>query len=467
MKSVVHATAATGARGGSPYPALKMDRGPSTVGRVAAGGALLLAIVVVAVIVFGGGPSYQVRLLFSDASNLVSGDSVLEGPAQVGSVQSIGLAGPGEAVVTIGLNSGAAPLHRGTVARIEENGLAGIASHYITLEPAASNNPTIPSGGTIPESNTYAEVSLDQLFDSLDPLTRAGIRNVVRGEAASIQGRSAAANRTIHYLDPALLSTSEVTGELSRSEPAFDALLVQGARTMQALASRSQQLTQLVSNADQATGAIASQSSALSSALGLLPGALTRSTVTFAGLRNTLNSLDPLVAEAKPAVRRLATFSASLRALAQASIPTLGALANLIHNPSGSGDLTQLLTETPSLARLAGKDFPTLVRELNDSQAQLDYLREYTPDVISALTNFGQASAYYDANGHYTRTEPFFGAFGLNSNNQLTAQSPADRYSRLQVVRNRCPGGATQPTPDGSAPWRVQGCNASASPSGS
>ena len=34
-----------------------------------------------------------------------------------------------------------------------------------------------------------------------------------------------------------------MTAELTRDEPAFDGLLVQGAQAMQALASRSQQLT--------------------------------------------------------------------------------------------------------------------------------------------------------------------------------------------------------------------------------
>ena len=65
---------------------------------------------------------------------------------------------------------------------------------------------------------------------------------------------------------------------------------------------------------------------------------------------------------------------------------------------------------------------------MNAGQSQTDYLREYTPDVVAALTNLGQASAYYDANGHYTRTQPYFGAFGLNASNELTTQSPDDRY---------------------------------------
>jgi phospholipid/cholesterol/gamma-HCH transport system substrate-binding protein len=352
------------------------------------------------------------------------------------------------------------------VARIEENGLAGIADHYITLEPAPRSHPMIPSGGTIPVSQSYAEVSLDQVFDTLDPLTRAGVRNIIRGEAAAIVGRSSQASRALEYLAPGLYSTSQVTRELSRSEPAFDALLVRGARTMSALASRSQQLTALVASTDQATGAIASQSSALSTTLALLPATLRRSTATFAGLRSTLTSLNPVVSAAKPAARNLGAFSVGLHQLADVSIPTVNALNALIRSPSGSGDLISLLNQTPGLAQLSAKTAPEVIAALNASQPQLSYLRAYTPDVVAALANVGQASAYYDANGHYTRTQPWFGAFGLNANSQLTAQPPSARYQGLRVIHGRCPGGAVQPTPDGSAPVATAGCSAASSPSG-
>jgi phospholipid/cholesterol/gamma-HCH transport system substrate-binding protein len=300
------------------------------------------------------------------------------------------------------------------------------------------------------------------VFDALNPLTRAGLANFIRGEGASIQRRGVAANKTLQYFAPALLSTSDVTAQLTQDEPTFDALLVQGAQAMQALASRSQQLTQLVANGNAATGAIASQSQALERALALFPSALTRSTTTFRGLNSTLDALDPLVAASKIGVRRLEPFSAELRQLVNASIPTIGRLDALIRNPKGTGDLTTLARSTPSLARTAQTAFRHLIQEMNDSQNQLDTLREYTPDVVAALTNLGQVSAYYDANGHYARTQPIFNAFSVIGFNQLAPQPPSARYNGLQVVRGRCPGGALQPTPDGSAPWFVPGCNSSA-----
>jgi phospholipid/cholesterol/gamma-HCH transport system substrate-binding protein len=422
--------------------------------------------VLVVLVLLGGGSTYTLRANFQDVGGLVAGDDVMIGPAKVGSVQSIGLTANGQAQVVMGLDSDAAPVPGGTVARIYQNSLSGIANKYVVLEPGASGGSPLPSGGLIAADHTYSPVNLDQLFDTFNPLTRAGLSGFIKGEAASLRGRGLAANRTLKYLAPGLASTTAVTAELVRDEPAFDGLLVEGAQAMQALASRSQDLTNLISNTNTTAAAIAGQSQSLEQTLALLPGTLTRSTTTFAGLQTTLNALDPLVAKSKPAVRRLATFAASLRSLITVAIPTVGALSNLIHNPSGSGDLTALARQTPSLARVASVAFPRLIQGMNNSQLQLDYLRYYTPDVVAALTNLGQASGYYDANGHYARTQPLFNAFSINGFNQLTTKFPSERYQGLQVVHGRCPGGAVQPAPDGSAPQSVPGCTKSSTPPG-
>jgi phospholipid/cholesterol/gamma-HCH transport system substrate-binding protein len=436
------------------------------IARIAAVAALLTAIVVVAVVVLGGSTTYTLRADFLDAGGLVTGDEVLMGPAQVGSVNSISLTGNGQAQVTMTIDSDAVPVHQGTVARIFENSLSGIANKYVVLEPAPTEAPAIPDGGTIGSDHTYSFVSLDQVFDALDPLTRAGLTNVIKGEAASIQGKSAQASNTLKYLAPGLASTSNLTAELDRNEPAFDGLLVQGAQAMQALASRSQQLSDLIGQTATTTGAIARQSQNLQQALQLLPGTLSHATNTFTGLNTTLDALDPLVAKSKVAARRLTPFTVSLGNFSNEAIPTITALNALIHSPSGTGDLTTLLLETPKLAQLAATAFPQLIQAMNASQTQLDTLREYTPDVIAALTNVGQASGYYDANGHYVRVQPTFFAFGTDSQNQLTTRPPADRYQGLQTVSVRCPGGSLQPAPDGSTPQSVPGCQPTQTPPG-
>ncbi len=439
----------------------------SRAGRGAAFAALVLAIVLVAFIVTQSGSSYILHARFQDAGGLVAGNQVFIGPAPVGTVNSITLSPDGGANVAMSLDSDAAPVRQGTVARIYENSLSGVANKYVVLEPTTNVEPPIPSGGWIPPQDAYSPVNLDELFNALDAPTRAGLKGFIRGESAGIQGRAAQANQTLQYFAPALSSTSQVTAELSHDEAAFDGLLVQGAQALQGLATRTTQLGNLVADTATTTGAIASRATQLDQALVLAPGALTHSTTTFAGLRHTLDELDPFVAESKVASVRLRPFAESLLRFTNTSVPTIGLLAALIHNPSGQGDLTTLLRSTPGLESTGARAFGDMIRSMNFSEPQVEYLREYAPDLIAALTNLGQASANYDADGHYARTQPFFGAFSVNGANQLVPRTDqSQRYSGLEFVTSRCPGGAVQPPSDGTAPWQVKGCSLTSTPPG-
>ena len=454
--------ATTTTRAGRPRSSGGVRRTP----RLVAGLAVLATVVVVGVLVFDSGGAYTLHANFENASGLVRGNNVLIGPAVVGTVGSIGLTRDGQATVSLKLH-GTGLLHHGTAARIYEDSLSGIASKYVELEPGPSAAPVIPNGGMIDEGHTYSEVNIDELFDSLNQPTRAGLRNLIRGEAASLVSRGKEANRLLEYLAPGLQSTSEVTAELTRDQPAFDRLIVDGGETMQALAGKSRQLTALIAHGNVATGALARQSQALQRALSLFPRTLRRSSTTLSGFQKTVRSLDSLVAATKPAVRRLPQFATGLHQLTDVAVPTVAGLDDLIHNPSGLGDLTDLARESPAVSKLAGSAFAQLIDELNASQPQLSYLRDYTPDVVAALSNAGQSAAYYDANGHYVRASPLVFPFTINAMHQLTSQPPSERYQGLQVVRDRCPGSAVQSSPDGSAPRKVADCSLTSVPPGS
>jgi phospholipid/cholesterol/gamma-HCH transport system substrate-binding protein len=437
----------------------------SLAARLAAAGALLAAVIVILILAFGSSSPYTVRVQFQNASGLVTGNNVLIGSAAVGTVSGIGLTPNGLAQVTLHLH-GVGHLHQGTVARIYEDSLSGIAAKYVQIEPGPNRAPEIHSGGTIGHGHTYSEVNLDALFNSLNAKTRGGLANTIQGEAASLRGKGKAANRTLEYLAPGLQSTTRVTQELIRDEPSFDGLLVQGAKAMQALSSRSDELTQLVSNTSQTAGAIDSQSQALQQSLDLLPGVLQRSTTTFAGLDRTLDSLTPVVDASKPNVAQLPEFLSELNTVSGKARPTVQALNDLVSNPSGGGDLISLLQESPSLAAIASRSFPQMVQQFEQSEPQLNYLRGYAPDVVAALSDVGQASSDYDAFGHYVRTQPDSFALTINGANELVQQFPQDRYAGLHHVSQRCPGSAVQPAPDGSSPNAVSGCDSTQVPPG-
>ena len=79
-------------------------------------------------------------------------------------------------------------------------------------------------------------------------------------------------------------------------------------RRVSAIAERRDDLSALVSNTNQAMAAIGDESAALQRALTLLPGTLRKANTTFVNLRSTLDDLQLLVDESKPATKQLAPF---------------------------------------------------------------------------------------------------------------------------------------------------------------
>jgi phospholipid/cholesterol/gamma-HCH transport system substrate-binding protein len=420
--------------------------------------ALAAVIAVVAVVLMRDGDSTMYRLRFRDAGQLVKDDDVQVGGRRVGSVRGIELTGDNEAEIEIAVDRDFAPLHEGTTATIRATSLSGIANRYIALTPGANSRPRLGAGSLLGTDKTTSIVDLDELFNTIDPSTRKALQQFVAGNARWYAGRGKQANEAAKYLDPALSSSRALVNEVVRDQDTFDAFLKNSSRTVGALAARRDQLASLVSNANTTADAIGDENASLARALGLLPDTLRKANTTFVNLRATLDDLDVLVAASKPATKRLAPFLAELRPLVRDARPTIADLRTLIRRPGDGNDLIDLLNRTPRLELTARPALRDSTQALKDSTPVLKFIRPYTADFVGWLRDFGEGASNYDANGHYARIQPIFNAYSFADNpagGTLTPIAPSQRLAGLQTgVVRRCPGAASQPAADGSAPWR-------------
>jgi phospholipid/cholesterol/gamma-HCH transport system substrate-binding protein len=439
--------------------------------RVAAVAVVVAAIAIVAILLFTGGSDYTVKVQFENAGQLVKGNQVQVGGRPIGTIGKISLTDDGLAEIEITLSE-LAPLHEGTTAVIRSTSLSGIANRYIALSLGPQSAKKIDSGGFIRADRTTSPVDLDQLFNTLDAPTRKGLQNIIQGSAAQFGGKVQQANESLKYFNPALSTSSQLLRELVRDRPVFKRFVTDTANVVTDLADRRSDLSQLVGNANATAGAIASENAALARSLDLLPNTMREANTTFVNLRATLNDLDVLVNESKPATKDLARFLRVLRPLVRDSRPTIRDLRQLVHTSGPGNDLTDLLNKSPRLAALTDTVFPRSVTALKKTQPVLEYVRPYTPDFAGWLTKFGQSAAPYDANGHYARIQPLFNAFQFNNTPTGPVLTPntGSRLANLQTGKNqRCPGGAMQPPPDGSAPYLETpnfACDPNAAPPG-
>jgi phospholipid/cholesterol/gamma-HCH transport system substrate-binding protein len=458
------------------------------IGRVAGVAALAVAVVAVVVLLSSGGDSYEVTAEFENAGQLVNGNEVVVGGVSVGTVKKIELGPQGQAEVTFSVDSDYAPLARGTVATVRSPSLSQIAGRQIQLTiPPDSEQATdqIADGGTMAESETVSAVDLDQLFNTLNPKTINDFKHVIEGFATSYDGVSEQANKGLKYANPFLSTSRRVFSELNSDQSAFENLIVDTSQLSGALAEKSPQLTQLVSNLDAMMTAIGDRKEKLAEAISLLPNFLRESNTTFVNLRATLDDLDPLVDASKPVATRLQPFLASLRAASADAVPTVRDLSQILRRPGSANDLYELTklqvplagaavgsgspdcgsdpTSLSSLAKAEDNDFTQgafgeTVCALRNSEPQLSMFRAYTPELVGWFDDFGH-SGFIDALGGLGRVETTFNPFSASGPGGLAnLLEPLTSEQQLAALTtgqtNRCPGGNERPVAgDDSVPF--------------
>jgi phospholipid/cholesterol/gamma-HCH transport system substrate-binding protein len=417
-------------------------RNTSVIGRVAAGAAVVVAIIAVIVIVFfGGGSSYQVKAIFTNASQIVSGDNVQASGNAIGSVSNITLTPNGQAELTLDINNSAyIPLRQGTIATVRQASLSAVANRYVDLRLAPANAPTIKDGGYIGTNNTTSAVDLDQLFNTFTPPTRKALQNLIQGSAAQYAGSGAAAQAAWQYLNPAIAASSMLFAEINHDTAKFTQFLVRTGGLVSDIATRQSDLSSLVSNLSQTTTALANQHTALGESVQRLPGFMTLADTTFTNLRTALNDLTPLVNDSKPVAPKLQKLLVQLKPLAQDSVPTVRDLSTIISRPGSNNDLIDLTRKSVPLAhatvykiRADGAvrpgAFPESTTALAGSTPELAFARPYAVDLTGWFEGYSHPGTI-DANGGSSRVAPIVGAFSLDQG-QMIAIPLVDRLLSL------------------------------------
>jgi phospholipid/cholesterol/gamma-HCH transport system substrate-binding protein len=437
-------------------------RHPSRAPRMLAVLALLLVAAVLGWLLLRGS-SHHYRLVFSSAGQLVKGDLVRIGGTPAGKVTSVGLSDDDQAEIDVDVDKGYGPLHEGTSATIRAEGLTGVASRYVDISPASQTRPALDDDALIRGDRTTAIVEIDQLFDSLDPRTRDGLRGLIRGSADWYDGRESAANVSAQQIPKALAELSQVADEITSDSATFEQFLVKTGDALGTVADHRDQLTGLVSNTRQTADALASDTASLSTALHEVPIALESGSDAFEQLRPALTDLRKLTDSTQANTKDLKSFLEDLTPVLQEATPTIGELRRMFAQPGAANDLLDALKDLPAIGRETDRTFPSGEKALRQSTPIFSFARPYIPDIVAWTRGYAAAGATYDANGHYIRTVPVFNAFTFRDDangGTLTPRPATDRGTNPAVTTGnlaRCPGAATDAPADGSTPFVDQG----------
>lgn len=385
---------------------------------------LFIPILVAALALGAGGwafaaldEGYRVSVVLPSATNLIDGGSVMREGHRAGSIDDIEVAN-GKARVTLSLDDEFAPLHDGATVRIDWK--SSLGERLLTVTDGPQHHPQVPNGGLI-KGEMATPVEFDQVLSALDPATRDRLNSLVRNLDGTLHGQEGDVNATVRTAGPALQAIGSVLKGVNADGEAINQLVTQLNATMGILGRRDQQVEHVINALGDTTAATVAKREQLGQVLQRLPGTLQRADSTLREVPGMVDRTAPLLDDLRPATERLPSVARNLRPVLADLRPAVAELRPTLASTS------ELLRHTPGLLDSGSAAAPDLNTTLRGLTPTLDFLRPYTPELTGWLSNWGSATANYDANGHLGRIFIQTGAEAGNVNPGITSPGVQQR----------------------------------------
>jgi phospholipid/cholesterol/gamma-HCH transport system substrate-binding protein len=400
-------------------------------------------------ITFGGptpfkAKSYQVKVPFTEASQLAEQSDVRISGVDVGKVESIELGPEGkEAIALLNIEDKYAPLRDSTRAMLRTKTLLG--ETYVELTPGAAGEPALHDGATLPSAQVTESVQLDEIFQAFDPKTRRAFQTWMQEAAVAIEGQGQNLSYAIGNFEPTFREFEGLFRTLNSQEDAVSTLFSSGAQTFEALRGRDGELANLIRSSNELFKTTASRDKDIEALFRAFPTFQDESRLTIERLKNFAVNADPLSKQLVPVAEELSPTLVAFGKLAPESKKLFEALPPVIEEaPTGF----------PALRKLFRDDFPPLlrasepfVRNLNPLVTGLDL---YKHELTAAVGNLAAAShgrlPVENADGENLRYLRVMGP--------INAETLATYPNRLSINRNSpySPPGWAELLKNGSLP---------------
>lgn len=353
-----------------------------------------------------GGPTpfraknYEIKVPFSEATQLAEQSDVRISGVNVGKVQNIELAPKRkQALATVSIDDQYAPLPESTRAILRTKTLLG--ETYIELTPGSRQGPELADGGTVPEANIAQSVQLDEIFRTFNARTRAAFQEWMQEAAVAVNGQGQNLSYALGGLEPTFTEFDKLFRVLSTQEVAVSQLFRNGATTFAALRGREGELANLIRSSDAVFQTTARRDRDIEALFRAFPTFLDESRLTLDRLKGFSLNADPLMRQLVPAAEQLSPTLIALSKLAPESKAFFEGLGPVIkHAPSGFSALRKIFRdEFPPLLRA----LDPFLRNLNPILVGLKLYKHETSAVFANLAAASNANVSGHPNIHYLR----------------------------------------------------------------
>lgn len=373
--------------------------------------------------------TYDVNALVPSANFLAPGARVTAAGAEVGRVTSVTRTGPlsPDAKIAMRLTDDRVfPLPSDSEIQLRTRSQVG--ENYVNIVVGAAKT-TIPNHGSLGLDHAAPFVSTDQVLDILHGRTRQQARTLLQQLGTDLLGRGQQLNQTLGstsvFVDQGvqMLNTlvpqraqigqlvdqlGHLTAAIGDRTQAIEVTARQGTATLQALAAREGQLTQVLHDLPGLMSAVRSTTDVVGNVSDHAAPVVSNLAAATAQLRPAVAALAPAARDGRTVITSLQDAIPSLDALLKAAPPAIGSSRN--------GSTGVLADVTP---------IRSVFCQLNPA---LTYLKPYTASFWSIIPHLGSSSNPYDAIGHIVRLVP------LINENSLAGAPPAIEQAAHQLL---------------------------------
>lgn len=399
-------------------------------------------------------PTYQLEADVPSGANLVRGNEVRVGGARVGTVDRIEARrrpdGTNYAHLVLKLDKAVDPLPRDSRIAIRSKSALGLK--YVEIARGESgqgfaDGDTMPLSASVPD-----QVEFDEVINTFDDRTRAGIQGSLDGFGTALAGRGASLNAAIGAFRPLLRDVIPVAQNLSSRSTDLRGLVRGLSRAAAEVGPVAQTQADLFANLDTTFTALNQVArpyiqDSITEGGPALDAAVRSFRVQQPFLRNTAG----LFAELQPGARALRTAAPDLAEALRVGTPTLLRAPALNRRLEPVFTTLQAFAEDPAVSRG--------IRRLSETARTLRPTLEYlapaqtTCNYVSLFfRNIASVISEGDANGTWQRFIIVATPSGPN-NEGLASSKPADGPTEANHLHSN-------PYPNTAAPGQPKECEA-------
>jgi phospholipid/cholesterol/gamma-HCH transport system substrate-binding protein len=345
---------------------------------------------------------YEFKASFTDASQLADQADVRIAGVSVGKVIAKSLDPQGNrTIATIQMANKFAPIHKDARAILRQKTILG--ETYVQLTPGTPHSPMLKDGALLARSNVTNAVQLDQIFDALDPKTRAAFRQWQQQLAIAVKGNDQNISDVIGNLPTFAADTTDLLQVLDVQHTAVVRLVQNGGTLFAALNKDPAALRNLITSAETTFHTTAANNNAIAATFHVFPTFLDETKKTMTRLKSFSLDTDPLVKKLEPVAQNLKPTLVDVQRLAPSLRSFLTNLGPLITaSKAGLPAIRDTLNgATPLLASIG-----PFLEQLNPVLTWLSEHQQLTSDFISngAAGLAAKTTSFAgDGTGHYLR----------------------------------------------------------------